>query len=302
MKKTIIVGIGILCISLFSGSTTLNASTQVDSFEESLRNQLVGEGYTESEITDIIDLNNLELDKANTLNDQAEEDVLNDYTARKEQLYKTKSVTSDEAAFAKINPKVFDNKENYEINYSTGEFSLNDKDDLFSTSGTRSAFSDMQIGDFLVNHSSPSNSSKNFIGHAAIVETKGSTPSTSYTMEAYGKGFQPYGGYGVKRFNYNTVWHSDMKSKQSFNYVPSKYSASISTANRNAALYARAKDGVPYNYNFLNVNTTSSFYCSQLVYRAWLEHGINLNQGGGIVSPVDLYQDTESKAYYTQNF
>lgn len=62
MKKTIIVGIGILCISLFSGSTTLNASTQVDSFEESLRNQLVGEGYTESEITDIIDLNNLELD------------------------------------------------------------------------------------------------------------------------------------------------------------------------------------------------------------------------------------------------
>lgn len=38
----------------------------------------------------------------------------------------------------------------------------------------------------------------------------------------------------------------------------------------------------PYNLNFLNPNTDESFYCSQLVYRAYLQHGINLNTGLGL--------------------
>lgn len=38
----------------------------------------------------------------------------------------------------------------------------------------------------------------------------------------------------------------------------------------------------PYNYNFFNLDTTDAFYCSQLIYQAYLPHGINLNTGLGI--------------------
>jgi len=45
---------------------------------------------------------------------------------------------------------------------------------------------------------------------------------------------------------------------------------------------AQAQDEKPYNLNFLDVNTERAFYCSQLVYRAYLVHGINLNTGKGV--------------------
>ncbi|WOO87510.1 YiiX/YebB-like N1pC/P60 family cysteine hydrolase [Mollicutes bacterium LVI A0039] len=283
-------------------SETIKDSSMNTNYANSLRDQLISEGYSDEEIIIIIEKNEEEIRKANELNTDFEEEVLEEYQLRSDQLKKTRSVSSDEEAFQKINPRVYKNKELYDINFSTGEFQLKDKDSLFLQGGTRSAFSEMQVGDFLVNHSSPSNNSKSFIGHAAIIETKGSSPGTTYTMEAYGRGFQPYGGFGVKRFNYNRVWHQDYKSKQSFNYVPSKYHPNVSAANKNAAKYAREQDGMPYNYNFFNTKTTDKFYCSQLVYRAWLEQGVNLNQGGGIVTPADLYQDSDSKAYFTQNF
>ncbi len=43
---------------------------------------------------------------------------------------------------------------------------------------------------------------------------------------------------------------------------------------------ARARK--PYNLNFLNSRTEHSFYCSQLVYIAYLKNGINLNTDIGI--------------------
>lgn len=43
----------------------------------------------------------------------------------------------------------------------------------------------------------------------------------------------------------------------------------------------------PYNLNFLNPNTERAFYCSQLPYRAYLPHGINLNTGAGIPDLLD---------------
>ena len=38
----------------------------------------------------------------------------------------------------------------------------------------------------------------------------------------------------------------------------------------------------PYNINFLNTDTDTAFYCSQLAYRAYLPYGINLNTGLGV--------------------
>ncbi|MDR4498292.1 MAG: hypothetical protein MRK02_10295 [Candidatus Scalindua sp.] len=39
----------------------------------------------------------------------------------------------------------------------------------------------------------------------------------------------------------------------------------------------QARDKKPYNLNFLDSDTEEAFYCSQLVYKAYIRHGINLN-------------------------
>lgn len=43
--------------------------------------------------------------------------------------------------------------------------------------------------------------------------------------------------------------------------------------------YCLAQLGKPYNLNFLNSESEESFYCSQLVYKAYQQVGINLNTG-----------------------
>jgi cell wall-associated NlpC family hydrolase len=43
--------------------------------------------------------------------------------------------------------------------------------------------------------------------------------------------------------------------------------------------YCRAQVGKPYNLNFLDSETENAFYCSQLVYKAYQQAGINLNTG-----------------------
>lgn len=45
---------------------------------------------------------------------------------------------------------------------------------------------------------------------------------------------------------------------------------------------AQADAGKPYNPLFLDAGTDDRFYCSQLVYRAYLEQGINLNSNHGV--------------------
>ena len=44
----------------------------------------------------------------------------------------------------------------------------------------------------------------------------------------------------------------------------------------------QAEKRKPYNLNFLNSSTEDAFYCSQLAYKAYLQHGIDLNTGRGI--------------------
>lgn len=52
----------------------------------------------------------------------------------------------------------------------------------------------------------------------------------------------------------------------------------------NVASYclAQARAGRPYNLNLLDSQTERAFYCSQLAYRAYLPHGINLNTEQGV--------------------
>ena len=49
---------------------------------------------------------------------------------------------------------------------------------------------------------------------------------------------------------------------------------------------AQAAANKPYNINFLNPDTEEAFYCSQLPYKAYLAHGINLNTGQGVPNLV----------------
>jgi hypothetical protein len=45
---------------------------------------------------------------------------------------------------------------------------------------------------------------------------------------------------------------------------------------------AQAEARKPYNINLLNPDIDDAFYCSQLAYKAYLPHGINLNTGQGV--------------------
>jgi uncharacterized protein YycO len=45
---------------------------------------------------------------------------------------------------------------------------------------------------------------------------------------------------------------------------------------------AQAKAKKPYNVNFFNSRTEKSFYCSQLAYKAYKKHKIDLNSGKGV--------------------
>lgn len=45
------------------------------------------------------------------------------------------------------------------------------------------------------------------------------------------------------------------------------------------AEYCLAQVGKPYNLNFLNAEADDKFYCSQLVYKAYQQIGIDLNTG-----------------------
>jgi len=47
---------------------------------------------------------------------------------------------------------------------------------------------------------------------------------------------------------------------------------------------AQANARIPYNINLFNPDREDAFYCSQLAYKAYLPHGINLNTGKGVVN------------------
>lgn len=75
-----------------------------------------------------------------------------------------------------------------------------------------------------------------------------------------------------------------------------------------AADWCYTKIGTPYNYNYFNTSTRSKFYCSQLVYSAFLDlYGIDLNTSdfdipllGNPVHPLELLDNNYTYVTYRQ--
>lgn len=68
-----------------------------------------------------------------------------------------------------------------------------------------------------------------------------------------------------------------------------------------AADWCYGKIGRPYNWNYLDPHTRSKFYCSQLVYAAFLDkYGINLDTSdfGVAVHPMELVNTSRTSKIY----
>ncbi|MEW6403209.1 MAG: YiiX/YebB-like N1pC/P60 family cysteine hydrolase [Chloroflexota bacterium] len=99
------------------------------------------------------------------------------------------------------------------------------------------------------------------------------------------------GARGVVTFNVHGDWESEHMMAQRGHLVDTFYGVAYPLAGRgispeleeqireDIAAYSLAHVGKPYNLNFLNAETEESFYCSQLVYKAYQRVGINLNTG-----------------------
>lgn len=138
-------------------------------------------------------------------------------------------------------------------------------------------------GDILVSTTTSSGSSA-FAGHAAIVSSE-----SSVTIESYAKDWSPIHQDGVQR--YGNDW-----ANKSGAYLLRPYGAT-SIQFSQAASYAASQVGKPYNWNFFDKNTTARFYCSQLVWHAWLSAGIDVEAGSfpnAVVAPADLIDSSNT--------
>lgn len=78
-------------------------------------------------------------------------------------------------------------------------------------------------------------------------------------------------------------------------------SGTTTTQDSNAADYCYRQIGKPYNWNYYNVTTRSSFYCSHLVWAAYLDlYAINLNTDsyGVAVHPMELVNTSRTYTIY----
>lgn len=118
------------------------------------------------------------------------------------------------------------------------------------------------------------------VGHAGIVL------SSSYTIESFPSGGVQY-KYDKWTSRYSKVWGVSTSSTSAAQDVE-------------AADWAVAQKGDPYNYIFTDIENTSKFYCSQLVYKAFkTKTGVNVNWLGGIVTPADIVNSGETYTFYT---
>jgi cell wall-associated NlpC family hydrolase len=76
------------------------------------------------------------------------------------------------------------------------------------------------------------------------------------------------------------------------------------------AQYCLSQVGKSYNLNFLNAETEKSFYCSQLIYKAYQQVGINLNTGlameqlpgtNEIIYPQEIWEGCAHRAVKSDN-
>lgn len=72
---------------------------------------------------------------------------------------------------------------------------------------------------------------------------------------------------------------------------------------------AQAEARKPYNFNFFDSQTDDAFYCSQLAYKAYLRHDIDLNTGKGVpnipgtdsvIFPQEIWSGCPTNTYKEQ--
>jgi uncharacterized protein YycO len=166
---------------------------------------------------------------------------------------------------------------------------------MFSENSEMSNSTTMQIlaggsvgtyGDILVTHGI--NSSVGLTGHAGIV----SQWSTN-TIESWPQINSPFGLEGVQWYPNNWGSYANTYGLGVTGATSSEYS--------NAAIYAQNQVGKPFNWIFGNKYLTSSYYCSQLVWRSWLEQGYNVDFApwDTIVLPDELVWDGNTYTFYS---
>jgi len=76
-----------------------------------------------------------------------------------------------------------------------------------------------------------------------------------------------------------------------------------------AADYALAQIGKPYNLNFLDPEREDAFYCSQLIYKAYQQVGVDLNTGlamehlpgtNAIIYPQEIWSGSSHHSAQTE--
>ena len=109
-----------------------------------------------------------------------------------------------------------------------------------------------------------------------------------------GPRFLEAGPHGVRYFEMpdghwdSTLQHGERGFLDRFIGVVSPYPVLADADAAEHSLRARILDyckhqlGKPYNFNFLDPHTEAAFYCSQLVYKAFLTIGLDLHTGAGV--------------------
>lgn len=65
--------------------------------------------------------------------------------------------------------------------------------------------------------------------------------------------------------------------------------------------YGHTKIGTPFNFNFFDKTTTNKFYCSEFVWRCFMNSGVDLDGNGGkAVFPYDFIQSSRVSIVYKQ--
>ncbi len=130
------------------------------------------------------------------------------------------------------------------------------------------------------------------VGHASLAETSGGV----WAISSWPESKSPSGINGVQ-YEYR-YW--DNLSKIYALRVKGSTASTRSNAVNNAINIVSRSPRPPYNWFFLNKFTTSSFYCSQLVWRAWYDAGVNIDRFpyDTVVSPAELTGDHMEVLYY----
>lgn len=130
------------------------------------------------------------------------------------------------------------------------------------------------------------------VGHASLAETSGGV----WAVSSWPESKSPSGINGVQ-YEYR-YW--DNLSKIYALRVKGSTASTRSNAVNNAINIVSRSPRPPYNWFFLNKFTTSSFYCSQLVWRAWYDAGANIDRFpyDTVVSPAELTGDHMEVLYY----